>query len=99
MYLIDKNMQQLFTLCIKYKVKKLYAFGSILTSKFNDRSDVDLLVNFHDNEIPDMFEHFFNFVYDLEALFGRKVDLVDETAITNSYFKKELDATRQLIYG
>ena len=22
MYLIDKNMQQLFTLCIKYKVKK-----------------------------------------------------------------------------
>ena len=29
-------------LCKKYNVEKLYVFGSILTEKFNDNSDIDL---------------------------------------------------------
>ena len=99
MYLIDRNIQQIIALCKKYKVKRLYAFGSILTPKFNDQSDIDLAVDFNDQEIPDMFEHFFDFIYELETLLGRKVDLVDQSAIRNSYFQKELNSTKKLIYG
>ena len=47
MHLITDNIQNLFALCKKYKVKTLYAFGSILTPRFNEKSDVDLLVNFN----------------------------------------------------
>lgn len=28
-------------------MSKLYVFGSILTPRFNEQSDVDILVNFH----------------------------------------------------
>ena len=99
MHLIDRNIQQIIALCKNYKVKRLYAFGSILTPKFNDQSDIDLAVDFNDQEIPDMFEHFFDFIYELETLLGRKVDLVDQSAIRNSYFQKELNSTKKLIYG
>ena len=99
MHLIDRNIQQIIALCKKYKVKRLYAFGSILTPKFNDQSDIDLAVDFNDQEIPDMFEHFFDFIYELETFLGRKVDLVDQSAIRNSYFQKELNSTKKLIYG
>jgi len=34
-------------LCKKYKVHRLYLFGSALTDRFNDRSDVDFVVEFH----------------------------------------------------
>ncbi len=46
-----------------------------------------------------MFVVFFDFIDELQALLGRKVDLVDETAVKNSYFRKELDSTKALIYG
>jgi predicted nucleotidyltransferase len=46
-----------------------------------------------------MFIHFFDFVDELQALFNRKVDLVDETAISNHIFQQNLNATKQLLYG
>ena len=50
MKLIELNLQRIIDLCRKHKVKTLAVFGSILTDKFNDQSDVDLLVDF-DEEI------------------------------------------------
>lgn len=47
MHLINNNIQKLFFLCKKYKVRKLYAFGSILTPRFNEQSDIDILVDFN----------------------------------------------------
>ena len=46
MHLITDNLQRLMDLFRKHKVSKLYAFGSILTSRFSDDSDVDILVAF-----------------------------------------------------
>lgn len=47
MHLINDNIKKLFALCRKYKVRKLYTFGPILTPKFNEQSDVDILVDFN----------------------------------------------------
>lgn len=100
MHLINDNLQKLFTLCRKHKVGKLYAFGSILTPRFNENSDVDILVTFN-SEIDhnNYADNYFDFYLALKALFGRDVDLVDETAIKNPYFRAELDETKHLIYG
>lgn len=46
MKLIELNMDKIIALCKKYKVAKLWVFGSILTPRFNDDSDVDLSVDF-----------------------------------------------------
>lgn len=99
MKLIERNMEQIAALCRKYKVAKLWVFGSILTPRFNDDSDVDFSVVFNYEQIPDLFIVFFDFIDELQNLLGRKIDMVDETAIRNEYFRKELDATKCLIYG
>ncbi len=99
MKLIEMNIDNIIALCKKYKVAKLWVFGSILTSRFNDDSDVDFSVIFHYDQINDLFVTFFDFIEELQQLLGRKVDLVDETAVKNLYFRRELDRTKYLIYG
>ena len=99
MKLIENNIQKIVALCKKYKVNKLFVFGSILTDRFNDDSDVDLVVSFNKSEINDYFDNYFDFKYSLEELFGRDVDLLEEQAIKNPYLKKNVDATKALIYG
>lgn len=96
-------MDKIIALCKKYKVAKLWVFGSILTPRFNDESDVDFSVDFDADTINreglDWADIFFDFMHELETLMQRRIDLVDETAIRNPYFRKELDNTKQLIYG
>lgn len=100
MHLINDNIQKLFDLCRKYKVNKLYLFGSILTPRFNDESDVDLLVDFSSEIDHNTYaDNYFDFYYALKSLFGREVDLVDESSLKNPYFIEELDETKRLIYG
>lgn len=100
MKLIELNMSKIIELCKKYRVKSLAVFGSILTDRFNDNSDVDLLVNFDDDVTYHTYaDNFFGLHDGLRNLFGREVDLVDESAVRNKYFKEELDETKRLIYG
>lgn len=101
MNLVDKNIANVRQLCEKYKVKSLYLFGSILTPKFNDSSDIDFLVKFKDSEIKllDFGDNFFGFQFALEDLFNRRVDLVCDDVISNNYFRKEVDRTKRIIYG
>lgn len=99
MKLIETNIQKIAALCKKYKVNKLFVFGSILTNRFNDNSDVDLVVSFNKAEVSDYFDNYFDFKYALEELFGREVDLLEEQTIKNQYLKKNVDATKILIYG
>ncbi|MDE6443982.1 MAG: nucleotidyltransferase domain-containing protein [Muribaculaceae bacterium] len=103
MKLIEKHIQNIKDLCKKYMVKKLYVFGSILTDRFNDRSDIDFSVEFDkeriERESKDWADLFFDFLHELEALLGRNVDLVFDNHISNKIFRHELDHTKRLIYG
>ena len=53
MKLIENNIQKIIDLCKKHKVHKLFVFGSILTNRFNDKSDIDLVVDFDKAEVKD----------------------------------------------
>ncbi|MDE5586038.1 MAG: nucleotidyltransferase domain-containing protein, partial [Muribaculaceae bacterium] len=87
--------------CRLYKVRSLAVFGSILTDRFNEHSDVDMLVDFEpmDYERFDYVSNFFNFRDALELLFNRKVDLIEEKALRNKYFISNINRTKQIIYG
>lgn len=42
--IIETHKSELFELCKKYEVQKLYAFGSVVNSGFDEKtSDIDLL--------------------------------------------------------
>ena len=103
MKLIEMNIDKIAALCRKYKVAKLWVFGSILTPRFNDQSDVDFSVNFDaetiNSEGLDWADIFFDFMHGLEAIVGRRVDLVCDDAVRNPVFRIELDRTKHLIYG
>ena len=99
MKLIENNIQKIIDLCKKHKVHKLFVFGSILTNRFNKESDVDFIVNFDKAQVTDYFSNFFDLKYALEDVLGREVDLLEEQTIKNPYLKKNVDATKTLIYG
>lgn len=101
MKLIEMNIDKIIELCRKFHVRKLWVFGSILTDRFRPDSDIDLCVDFDWSNIPllDAADNFFDFQFALEDIFGRRVDITEDTAVRNPYFRKELDETRKLIYG
>ena len=97
--LLEHVQPRIFSLCRKHRVRNLYAFGSVLTPRFTEQSDVDFLVDFKTEEISDYFTNFFELKYALEDAVGREVDLVEEKAIRNPIFKRNVDRTKQRIYG
>ncbi len=101
MKFIELNLQRIIDLCRKHKVKTLAVFGSILTDRFNDQSDVDLLVNFEpiDHETFDYVSNYFDLLDALERLFNRKVDLIEEKGLRNKYFVANVNRTKKVIYG
>jgi predicted nucleotidyltransferase len=99
MKLNENNIKKIVALCKKHKVNKLFVFGSVLTPRFNEKSDIDLVVDFNKDEVEDYFDNYFDFKYSLEELFGRDVDLLEEQTIRNPYLKKNVDTTKTLIYG
>lgn len=52
MKLIERNMAEIIALCEKHKVAQLYVFGSILTDRFNQDSDIDFTVIFDRSLLP-----------------------------------------------
>ena len=85
-------------LCRQYHVKRLFAYGSVLTDNFNEQSDVDLIVDLDKQAIEDHFLHYFDFKYSLENVFQREVDLLEEQPIKNSYLKRNIENSKTLIW-
>ncbi len=101
MKLIEIHIDKIIEICKRFHVRRLWVFGSILTPRFSDKSDVDMCVDFDWDNIPmlESANNFFGFQYALEDLLGRKVDLTDDSAVKNKYFREELNEKRQIIYG
>lgn len=58
----------------QYKIKKAILFGSYATGKANDKSDIDLIVEFEEEAIS-LFD-LAGLKYDLEEILGKKVDVI-----------------------
>jgi predicted nucleotidyltransferase len=86
-------------LCEAHKVKSLYAFGSVLNDSFDSESDIDLIVDFTTMEVEDYADNYFDFKFSLQEIFKRPVDLLEEKAIKNPYFRQNVNQQRHLVYG
>jgi len=96
---LQKYQAAIVKLCKTHKVKSLYAFGSVLSDNFNAESDIDLIVDFANMEVEDYADNYFDFKFSLQELFKRPIDLLEEKAIKNPYFRESVNQKRQLVYG
>ncbi len=64
----------------KYKIKEIGIFGSFVRNEQRKMSDVDILVEFDEESIPDLLK-FIEMERYLEKMLSRKVDLVREGGI------------------
>ncbi|GHB68919.1 nucleotidyltransferase family protein [Persicitalea jodogahamensis] len=91
--------EEMKNLCKANIVKSLFAFGSVVRDNFNEDSDIDLVVDFEENDPFKYTDLYFSLKEKLEALFNRQVDLLEERAIHNKLFRQQLDRTKIKIYG
>lgn len=70
---IKRYREKVEPIAKKLGVSYLAVFGSFARGDYNERSDVDVLVDF---DGPVTFDGYFDLEFALEKLFGRKVDLI-----------------------
>ncbi len=87
-------------LCRQYGVIRLDLFGSAADGTFDpERSDLDFVAEFADpSPTVGYADRFLDFANGLEALVGRRVDVVSEAAIRGSRLAQAIASSRQPIY-
>ena len=95
---INFNNSQIADVCKKYGIKEMSLFGSILSNRFSDKSDVDVMITF----LPQLHRSYFDLLEikeQLSDIMGRDIDLVEKEAIKNPYRRKRILNNLQVIYG
>lgn len=99
---IDLPPEAVAAMCRKHGVSELAVFGSALRDDFDpDRSDVDFLVRFIDNDAGPWMGKFLDLRNELGAVVRRKVDVVDWNGVeqsTNRYRRDHILKHRRTIY-
>lgn len=99
MNLLVKKKTAINELCEKFHVERLYLFGSAAKGTLKDESDVDFLVKFKSFDLYFYFDNYMDFQNQLQELFQRKIDLVEEQSLRNPILIKSINKNKKLIYG
>ncbi|MDI3527194.1 MAG: uncharacterized protein PWR03_1377 [Tenuifilum sp.] len=97
--IISVHIDQIKQLCEIYKVRSLFAFGSVTTENFKTSSDIDLVVDIDEDDPISYADKYFNLKFKLEKILNRQIDLLEQKAIRNKYLKSEIERTKVQIYG
>jgi hypothetical protein len=85
--MLVKNIEipesQLAEFCQRWQITELALFGSALREDFRPDSDIDVLIQLAPDHQWTLFDHV-DMRDELEAIFGRKVDLVSKSALERS---------------
>lgn len=99
--LLESHREEIVALCRHYRVARLLLFGSSLTEAWDpESSDFDFLVEYtpESRSLPPL-DRLVGLQMDLEALLGRKVDVVDWSAARNPYFREAASARAREFYA
>jgi predicted nucleotidyltransferase len=97
----EQQLTAVQKLCRAFNVQRLFVFGSASTGGFDaERSDLDFLVEYPSGyDLGPWMERHFALKRDLEALFGRPVDLIETGSMRNPYVARSIAETRELLYA
>jgi predicted nucleotidyltransferase len=94
--LIREKLPEVQDLCRRHGVRQLQLFGSACEGGFDPQtSDIDLIVEMPGSDTTG----YFGLHLALEKLFGRKVDLLEKSAIKNPYFIDAIRDSRETLYA
>jgi len=97
---LQNHQKDIAKLCRRFGVERLGLFGSAIRSEyFQEPNDLDFLVVFQKDYPGLLFDRYFGLKESLEALFQKPVDIVEEGAIRNPFFREEVEANRIWVYG
>ncbi len=99
--IVKEKLPQIAELCKKYRVVRMYLFGSAARGDDFDpkRSDIDLLFSFSPElTIKEYTDNYFDLHYALDELFGREVDLITERQLASPSFIANVERDKKVIY-
>lgn len=94
---IRLHKAKIVTFCKKYHIAYLALFGSVLTSNFTKKSDVDILVKFEKKHTPHLFG-MMRMESELSDIIGYPVDLKTPNDLS-PYFRSDVLNKAKAIYG
>jgi predicted nucleotidyltransferase len=98
--LVSDKLQDIAQLCQMYSVKSMYLFGSAGKEEFfNVDSDIDFLIAFKEISVEEYTNNYFALQYKLRELFKRDIDLLTENSLSNPYFIKSIEQSKELLYA
>jgi len=90
---------QIADLCQQHGVARLEIFGSATGEGFKTgQRDFDFLARFQPEPPQGPADSYLGLAEGLEKLLGRPVDLVTSGSLHNPYFRRNVEASRQLVY-
>lgn len=95
---IPFDFKKITAFCKRWKISEFSFFGSVLRNDFRPDSDVDVLVSFQPNAGWSLFD-LVSMQEELEAMFKRKVDLVEKEALRNPYRRHSILTGREILYA
>ncbi|MDI1354285.1 MAG: nucleotidyltransferase domain-containing protein [bacterium] len=99
MKLLASNIDSIKSLCDKYNVRSLFAFGSVIRDELTPTGDIDLILDIDNNDPFVYSDNYFGLKFQLEQLFKRQIDLLESREIKNQYLKQNIDNSKVLWYG
>jgi predicted nucleotidyltransferase len=98
--LIENKKNQVIALCKEHHVKYIALFGSAASDTMNEESDIDFLVQFHEEiDVVDYADNYFSFLEKLEYLFGKRIDLVSINSLKNPVLIEEINRSKVELYA
>ncbi|MBV9774711.1 MAG: nucleotidyltransferase family protein [Gemmatimonadetes bacterium] len=95
---VEIPQERIAEFCRRWHVTEFSLFGSVLREDFRADSDVDVLVVFEPGtELG--WEDWERMQQELEAVFGRPVDLVEKSAVTNPFRRSHILRTHRVVYA
>ena len=94
---IPTNRSRIEAFCKKWKISRLAFFGSVMRDDFRPDSDVDVMVAFKPDSKWSLFD-IMDMKFELEKMFDRDVDIVEEGTIKNPYKRRSINENLEVVY-
>lgn len=85
-------------LCRRWRIREFALIGSVLRQDFGAESDVDVLLTFEPESTWSLLD-IARLQEELQAHFGRRVDILEEQAIRNPYMLASVRGTKRVLYA
>lgn len=90
--------EKLSTLCRRWRVDELAIFGSAARGEMGPDSDVDVLVTFDDQASWSLLD-LMGLKEELEEIFGRPVDLLEQRAVRNPHRRAAILRDKHVLHA